>query len=224
MLLLEHLISLYAPLCCLGCGIESDALVCESCQTAIPPVPSRCYRCRSVTREFAVCERCRKYTVLRHVLVATHYEGVAKELLHAVKYERGRSGIVEMVELMAPLLRLLPQDVVFVPVPTATSRVRQRGYDQAVLLARTISRERRLDVADVLVRLGQAHQVGSNRRDRLLHLKDAFRTQRTARIRGAHVVLVDDVLTTGATIETAARVLKKAGAKQVDAIVFSQAG
>jgi ComF family protein len=224
MLLLEHLIRLYAPLCCLGCGIESDALVCESCRAVTPLVPSRCYRCRSVTREFAVCERCRKHTALRQVLVATHYEGVAKELLHAVKYERGRSGIVEMVELMAPLLRLLPQDAVFVPVPTATSRVRQRGYDQAVLLAQAISRERGFGVADVLVRLGQAHQVGSNRRDRLLHLKGAFRVQRAASIRGAHVVLVDDVLTTGATIETAARVLKKAGAKQVDAIVFSQAG
>ena len=93
-----------------------------------------------------------------------------------------------------------------------------------MLLARAISREWGLDVADVLVRLGQAHQVGSNRRDRLLHLKGAFRVQHAARIRGAHVVLVDDVLTTGATIETAARVLKKAGAKRVDAIIFSQAG
>ena len=224
MLLLEKLIGLYAPFTCLGCHREENRLLCLSCRTALPLVPSRCYRCRSVTREFAVCVSCRRSTSLRTVLVATHYDGIPKELLHRAKYERARSGISEMVELMTPMLEVLPRDALLVPVPTATSRVRQRGYDQAELLARALSATSGLARRAVLARLGQAHQVGAGRKERTEHLREAFRMQHPKAIAGKHVILVDDVLTTGATLETAARILKKAGAKQVDAVVFCQAG
>lgn len=224
MLLFERLISLYAPLVCLGCSKEADALLCPSCRAHVPTVPTRCYRCRAVTRDYVVCDGCRRHTSLRRVLVAMHYDGLAKELVHRAKYERARAGIAEMAELMTPLLPLLPDKIIFVPVPTATSRVRQRGYDQAVALAQLLARSSGSGVVQALSRLGQAHQVGAGRKERLEHLEHAFRLVRPQRIRGAHCILVDDVLTTGATLETAARVLKRAGARRVDAIVFAQAG
>ncbi|QQS18974.1 ComF family protein [Candidatus Saccharibacteria bacterium] len=153
-----------------------------------------------------------------------YYDDLAKELLHHAKYERARSGIVEISELMAPLLQSLPADSLFVPVPTATSRVRQRGYDQAAVLAKELSAVSGLAKCDALARLGQAHQVGAGRKERLEHLKGAFRVLKPKDITGRHIILVDDVLTTGATLETAARLLKKSGAHRVDAIVFCQAG
>lgn len=224
MLLLEKLIGVYAPHVCLGCAAEEDRLLCLSCRAALAYVPSRCYRCRAVTKDFDVCVSCRRYTPLRRVLVLTHYDDLPKELLHHAKYERARSGIAEMAELMKPLLQFVPSDTVFVPVPTATSRVRQRGYDQAVGLAEVLSALAGTSCSHSLARLGQAHQVGAGRKERLEHLQGAFRVTRPKEVAGKHIILVDDVLTTGATLETAARVLKKAGAKQVDAIVFSQAG
>ncbi|QQS20213.1 ComF family protein [Candidatus Saccharibacteria bacterium] len=156
--------------------------------------------------------------------VALHYDGLAKELLHHAKYERARSGLAEMAELLAPLLAHLPKDAVLVPVPTATRRVRQRGYDQAEVLARILAGSQNVLCESFLARTSQAHQVGSGKAERLRHLEGAFRIIHANRLQGKHIILVDDVLTSGATLETAGRLLKKAGAKQVDAIVFAQAG
>jgi len=158
------------------------------------------------------------------VYVATHYDDEqVRKLLHATKYERARDGIQSMVDCIVPALSGLPNDVLLVPVPTASSRVRQRGYDQAVLLAHEIGVRTNLHSARFLARIGQAHQVGAGRTKRIEHLKGAFRSVHNRGLRDAHIVLVDDVLTTGATLETAARVLKQAGVAQVDAIVFAQA-
>ena len=139
-----------------------------------------------------------------------------------MKYERARAGIAEAAALLGPLMPCMPTDVVLVHIPTATSRVRQRGYDHAGLLARSLSRQERIAHVGCLSRMGQAHQVGSGRMARLRQLEHAFRLVRQDRIRGRHVVLVDDVLTSGATLETAARVLRRAGAARVSAIVFAQ--
>ncbi len=220
--LLETLIRIYAPFRCLGCESETDKLICDSCVLHVPRVPSRCYRCLSVTRDFAVCRACRHKTPLRHVYVATHYHDLPKELLHAAKYERARAGLEQMATLCAPLLSLLPPDIRIIPVPTASSRVRRRGYDQAIVFARHLAKQNGGDITQVLQRFGQAHQVGANRVERIAHLQDALRVVKKPTIQNTHLLLVDDVLTTGATLETAARLLKKAGARQVDALVFSQ--
>jgi ComF family protein len=118
---------------------------------------------------------------------------------------------------------IFDEDAVLVPVPTATSRVRQRGYDQAELLCRELASLTRLPYRTALARHGQSRQVGTNRTERRAHLEGALRVRHPETIQGKHVVLVDDVLTTGATIEAAAKVIRRAGAKRVDAIVFAQA-
>jgi len=148
---------------------------------------------------------------------------MAKELVHRTKYERAQSGTREMAVAMTTLMSLFDANVVLAHIPTASSRVRTRGYDHARLLAKYIARHQKLPTATLLARIGQAHQVGSNRAQRVKQLEGAFRPVREAQIRGKHIVLVDDVLTSGATLETAARVLKHAGAKRVSAIVFAQA-
>ena len=223
MLILERIISVIAPHTCLGCGVENDALLCGACRESLAPVPSRCYKCRAATQNYQVCKRCRRTTPLFSVFVGYPHADLAKALVHRAKYERAQSGLAEMAQLLATVTRDVDESALFTHVPTASSRVRMRGYDHALLLARHLCGVSHRNRRTLLVRVGQAHQVGSSRSQRLRQLQGAFRAVRASDIRGRHVVLVDDVLTTGATLEMAARELKRAGAKRVSAIVFAQA-
>lgn len=223
MSILEKIISVIAPHTCLECGVEADVLLCENCRQSLPLVPSRCYRCKTVTDDYAVCRTCQPSTPLRQVVVYTHYQAAAKELIHRIKYERAQSGVREIAQLLYERSGALPNKVVLTHIPTASSRVRLRGYDHAKLTARFLARESSLPHFTLLRRLGQAQQMGAHRAERLRQLQQAFRPVHKELIQGAHIVLIDDVLTTGATVETAARILRRAGAARVSAIVFAQA-
>jgi ComF family protein len=223
MSVIETIVRLFAPHICLSCGLEEDRLLCEDCAHLVLRLPSRCYRCRAATQDYRVCDDCAPSTPLEQVFVRTPYRDPAKELMHRMKYERARAGVNDVAKLMTTLLSLLPEDGLLTHVPTATARVRQRGYDHAWLLTRALAHYSKLEHATVLARVGQAHQVGSGRAERIRQLRGAFRPIHEASIRGRQIVLVDDVLTTGATLETAAQTLRKAGASRVCAIVFAQA-
>lgn len=222
MSIIDRIASIYAPFTCLGCGNEQNRLLCDACIETVALVPSRCYRCHKTTRGYEVCASCKTKTPLRRVAAWAHYQEYPKALIQRAKYERAATGLYEAANLMSTLLPQFGSDLLLVPVPTATSRVRQRGYDQAAVMARRLAKISGLPYARLLARLGQAHQVGSGRSERVAHLRNAFRPLRADRIRGAHILLIDDVCTTGATLESAAQALRKAGAKRVDALVFAQ--
>lgn len=175
-------------------------------------------------RAASVCTACKRTTPLRTVATCFAYEGLAKELLHTAKYERAEAGLREIAQLMAPSLAVFDDVDAIVPVPTASSRERERGYDHARLVATYLGRQSTIRPERLLTRLGQAHQVGATRLSRIKQMKDAFRIVGPLdKVRGKHIVLVDDVCTTGATLEEAARVLKRAGATRVDALLFARA-
>jgi len=109
-----------------------------------------------------------------------------------------------------------------VPVPTATSRVRQRGFAHGELLAKMIAAELRMEYSLALRRLGQIRQLGSKRENRLVQLSDSFAAKNQRRVIDRKILLVDDVLTTGGTLIAASKVLKSAGAKEVNALVFAK--
>lgn len=220
----ETVIRLFAPYVCLECGVEDDRLLCVACVAAIPRLPSRCYQCYVTTKASVICDSCRPHSALQQVIVAVPYQGSAQHIVHALKYERAQSAAKELAEcIYEAACSVVPQDALITHVPTATARVRKRGYDHAKLLARHTANMLDQPHTTLLGRIGQAHQVGAGRQKRLLQLEGAFRPIRTERIRGRHIVLVDDVVTTGATLETAARVLLGAGAATVSAVVFAQA-
>lgn len=197
--------------------------MCRLClPNTFPDLPSRCYKCKRITSNFAVCGRCKKLTSLRHVWIRTDYDHTAKTLLRMYKFERARSAVTPITELMDESLPYLPKDTVLIPVPTATSRVRQRGYDHAALLARGIAQKQGFFWLRAVTHLSQSRQVGANRQKRLTQLHNALIVTKPVLVKGRHILIVDDVVTTGATIETMARVLKKAGAKSVNALVFTQ--
>lgn len=222
MALLDGLFAIIAPYDCLSCGQEGS-LLCAWCRPdACPPLPPQCYRCHRLSSNSRVCAGCRSRTRLSYVWLRSEYDDLAKKLVHELKFSNNQAAAAVIAELMVDAMPFLPPEIVIVHIPTSTSHVRQRGYDQAKLIAKQLARRTGRQQAVLLGRTGQVQQVGSKRRERLTQLKDTFRTTHPGLIKGAHVLLVDDVVTTGATLEEAARTLKQAGAKQVDAVAFAR--
>ena len=220
--MLDKAIGLLAPHVCLACGAEGS-LLCTSCSyDALPPLPDRCYRCKSLTHDSAVCQKCRRQTVLRYVWPRADYEGTAKEIVYSLKFGRAKVAAHLMADLLDEALPSLPQRTVITYVPTATSRVRFRGYDQSLLIAKALAKKRGLRMETLLARVGQSRQVGSDRKHRLAQAERNYRVVKANKISRASVLVVDDILTTGATVEAAAKLLRSAGAKEVSATVFAQ--
>lgn len=217
----DQILQVFAPFDCLGCQVEG-ILVCKDCQNhAFVPAPGCCYKCLKPTKK-TICAVCRPTTVLSSVWVATAYQGLAVKLIARLKFSRTQAAAHIIAQIMDQTLPSVAADYIVVHVPTANQRVRQRGYDQAQLIAREFARSRGLRYQALLMRRGNTRQLGANRKERLQQLATAYYSPHPNRIRDASILLVDDVLTTGATLETAARVLKAAGASTVRAITFAQ--
>jgi len=180
---------------------------------------SRCFICNEQTEDFSTCSKCRRKTVLNNVWVAADYDGTVKDLVQGFKYERQRASARPLAELMDKALPFAEPSTIVTHVPTATNRIRTRGYDHALLLAQKIASLRSLKHRTLLGRLGQSQQMGASRKTRLEQTEKSFIAVKPRKIKSAHILLVDDILTTGSTLRSAAQELKKAGAKTVTAVV-----
>lgn len=219
--MIEQIISLIASHDCLQCGKEGS-LLCWPCLQLLPPLTSHCYRCQHPTTGNLICKTCQGQVQLLRLIAATNYEGPAKQIVTKVKYARAVQGVKPMARLLASKIDSSEYDII-THIPTASSRIRQRGYDQAECLAQEISLILGLPHASLLARLGKQRQVGSQRQVRLLQLRTAFRPKHSVLTGNKRILLVDDVSTTGASIEAAATVLQRSGAKAVSAAVFAKA-
>ena len=182
--------------------------VCAGCGG---PGPSPCRRCTGGMRavgEIAPPEP------LCGLWAAFVYAGAGRELLARLKYRNQRSSVRWLASAM---VGALPSDFVVEAVtwaPTSHQRRRRRGFDQAELLARALGREAAVPVVPLLKRVDAAGQTGRSRSQRSRAPEFSSRHPPPAT-----VLLVDDVVTTGATLQAAAETLIRAGAKRVEAVV-----
>ena len=217
----DQILQLFAPFECLGCHREGG-LLCHQCGIeAIEVAPGCCYRCLRPTPS-ALCDDCRDRTRLCDVQVASSYTNLSVQLISRLKFARTQAAAQLIAKIMDNRLPPSAVDTIVVHVPTATQRVRQRGYDQAQLIAREFARYRRLPCQALLRRQGHSRQLGAGRQERRQQLEGAFYCPVPSKVSGRRILLIDDVLTTGATVEVAAKVLESAGAKEVSAALFAQ--
>lgn len=220
--LIEMAVSLLAPHACLACRREGLP-VCTACAEQCFEAPlSRCYRCAAPSERSATCRTCSGGTPLGHVWVAASYAGAAKETIGLLKFQRAKAAACVIADCLDRRLPPLPAGAIVSAVPTANSRVRLRGYDQARLIASGLAKKRGLMYQDALWRVKTTRQVGANRSDRFRYLENAFTVRKPKRLAGRHILLIDDVLTTGATLESAARELHRHGVGRIDAAVFAR--
>jgi ComF family protein len=233
----EEVLSLLAPLECASCssGIEGGVF-CETCALGLCECdPAVCAACPAPVAARGLCHACRaRLAPLDGVVCAYEYASPLSETIAKMKYE----GHDELAEPLGSCLqsglrnRLMPSpDTLLLAVPLHDRRLRARGFDQGWLLTRgfrsALPRPRPIALARLLQRTRDTTpQVGLGRRARERNLAGAFRVESGssgARISGRDVVLIDDVLTTGATLRAAAEALHDAGARTVLGVTLARA-
>lgn len=198
-------------------------MICPGCyQTNFLLPLSRCYICNKITKQHRVCRACRSSSRLRRVWWLGSYESLLKQLITEMKYSRKRSHARSFGQYLAEALPYLPATTVVVHIPTASKRIRRRGFDQALILADSFGMARQLTQVSALRRINQIELIGKHRKERLAAMQAAFQVAKNVNLNGVSVLLIDDVLTTGASLEAAAALLRQAGARHVDAAVVAR--
>lgn len=233
--LIDAGVDLLFPPQCVACH-RSGSWLCATCTASIEVIhPPLCRRCGLPLQPPGAgetpplrCSGCREASTEWEALLAYAYHaGALREAIHQFKYEDLRCLAPVLGGLMADGWKSLAPDGwqphAIVPIPLHPSRQRQRGYNQATLLARELSAHLRCQMADnVLIRVrATAPQVGLGVHERRENVQGAFRCQ-DDRLRDKRIMLVDDVCTTGSTLESACLALKEAGAASVLAYTLAR--
>lgn len=211
---------------CLGCGTKGPQL-CISCAKNMPRTRQRCIGCRQPSPAGMTCKVCVPQWHLHRVFAATAYRNtLARKVIKALKYRYDRSlaGPLALRTLTALHGGRVPPNPLFVPVPLHTSRKRWRGFNQAALLAQAAADAGLFSYSEALKRIRntspQTKTLG--RAERFEAMSGAFAVTDTKAIENRHIVLVDDVCTTGATLNACAQALLEYGARSVTGLVIAR--
>jgi ComF family protein len=202
---------------CLLCGAFAGTnLVCDACERDLPRLGAHCERCAVPLPQAGLCGNCRAHApAFDRALAVFEYRFPVDRLVQRFKYSADLACGRWLARELARSCALEPRpDLVFAP-PLSRGRLRSRGFNQALELARHVGRQLgvRCVVRGLHKNFDTAPQPGLGRRARRAKLRGAFAC--TVALRGARVALVDDVMTTGATADALAAVLKRAGAAEV---------
>lgn len=206
------------PPVCLGCGVEGE-YICAACSFDMPRLEGPlCPSCGTPMPLNVLCGRCKvRLPSAEGIRSVFAMEGAVRDAVHGLKYGQLRVLAGPLGREMAAELEAMPfaPDVV-APVPLHRRRLRERGYNQSALLAQRIGVEAGIRFeADLLARHRDTPQQTqmTNREQRLANVALAFSSGTDAS--GLRVLVVDDVFTTGATLQSCARVLRANGAAEV---------
>ncbi|MDD4899690.1 MAG: ComF family protein [Candidatus Omnitrophica bacterium] len=229
---LKPLVNLIYPKKCLACSTRlatetTNVFTCRACDEAIKKnLPPFCISCgrQLEKKSFAknICVDCQRRKLhFDRAFSPCRYEGVIKELLHQFKY-KGKDYLGEPLgKIMTDFIREynLPIDYLdcVIPVPLHKVKLREREFNQAKVLGEKIARSFQKDLLDsVLVRKRHTKaQAELEKNARLLNVRDSFAVTESSLVKNKNILLVDDVLTTGATCSEAAKSLKGSGANIV---------
>ncbi len=222
----ETILDFLFPQWCVGCGREGNFL-CDSCRDSLPRIaPPVCPKCGKPQAGGTLCPSCADQQVtIDGVRSPFRFEGVIRQAVHQLKYKNLRALAVPLARLLADYLitNPLPGEVL-VPVPLHQKRLRERGYNQSSLLVRELGRLTGLPVIDdclIRKRYAPPQTRTATVEERQSNVVDTFAC-RNNRLEGKQALLVDDVSTSGATLDACATALKASGAITVWGLVLAR--
>lgn len=218
----------WLPSRCVVCRAWPAQRICVDCASTLAPLRRRCPRCALPLADGApACGHClREPSGLDACVAVVDYAWPWSGLVTQLKFHGApgvASALAELMRTRPDACEMVAACDALVPLPLAPGRLRERGYNQAQLLARALARTKLR--AHWLVRSRETTaQTRLDRRERLRNLQGAFRLTPAAQAQlpGKSVLLVDDVMTTGASLHAAAEVLRGGGALSVSALVFAR--
>ena len=218
-ILAEFLFSAQCPCC--GSGVSSSGGLCARCESGLSEYAGDCPVCGGVTS--GVCPDCGDRKVYYDRSLSLYrYDAAARRMIAALKSgnspELGRFLGERSADSFGP--RPLPDIITFVPV--SKKRRRERGYNQAELIARSLGRRLGVPVRGLLFAFGAGNQKRMHYHERFLNMLGRFGADGNRDLEGRSVLLVDDVFTTGSTVNECARILKKMGAAAVFSLTVAR--
>ncbi|MBI5555141.1 MAG: ComF family protein [Elusimicrobia bacterium] len=231
-IILNTIFPLKCEVCRQQVPLSAGARICQSCRGKILLIGDYfCRKCgKSLQVETAFCVDCHRDDTLYYesIKAAGIYQGVLRESIHVFKYNRRSCLGPDLGEFMLSSYQKhfgLNSFDKLVPVPLHKKQYRQRQYNQSEVLAKNLSRATGIPVAvNVLARIrGTRPQFTLNRQERASNIRNAFQVKNRDWLKGSKVLVIDDICTTGSTINECARILKQAGAIEVHGLVLAHA-
>lgn len=228
MKLLCSLKDFLAPKKCMNCA-SLGVFLCENCMEHIQKNLPFCYVCKKSSPNFEIHSNCKKEIYLDTLVVPYHYkETLIKKSITDGKFYKKQEVFEELGRYIAPIVRTTLQKTdlknsIIIPIPLHLFRSWKRGYNQSEILARTLAKELIIPF-DTLIKKQKntRHQSHLSRQARLLNIKNCFTIKKSNidKVDNKIIILVDDVVSTGATLNEAAKILKQNGAKEVMWVVI----
>lgn len=220
----EYLISIFFPKHCPFCGrpMETHRAYCEECEQKLPWVPSNTL-CPTCGKKNCICSN---DPFLKRLYVPFFYDGLVANAVKSLKFYNKRGYSRPLGALLAQYTCQENSNLSFdcvIPIPMTKRDIRKRGYSQSELMARFIGERLGIPVEKgSLIKIHQTEkQHRLNAEERKINLKDAFTVKNPESLKGKSVLLCDDVITTGATLQEAAKTLRAAGITDISAVVVA---
>jgi ComF family protein len=227
------ILDLIFPIKCLSCQKEGD-WICKKCLQKFPRYEKQvCPICeKNITPLGAVCLGCKNKSFLDGIFVISPYsKPLVKKSLHYFKYRF-------IAKLSQPLAKIILEEFdkanfpifdLILPVPLHSKKLRHRGFNQSELIAKYLAKnmatgfEINLSKNNLIrIKYSQSQMNLKNTAERKENVKNSFKIKNPAEITGKNILLIDDITTTGATLESCAQILKKGEAKSVFATVIAR--
>lgn len=207
----DRLLEKVAPYLCCGCG-KQGTILCECCAYNINDTPSFvCFACLR-PESTGVCDT--HTSPLLATWIVSWRRDTLQRVIDAYKFKRVKRAALSLAGLLHTRVPLLPSNTIIVPVPTRAHHIRQRGYDHTLLIAQEFATLRHLEVARTLKTRAHHTQHTLSRAEREMEVKDSFILTETAPRDVPHLI-IDDIVTTGSTLQEAARVLASSGVSTI---------
>jgi len=224
--LTEFCLDLIFPKTCVYCG-GFGSFVCGKCLVKIKPIKTQvCPKCGKISDLGKWCPGCKGKSSLTGIIVGAAYRsGPTKEMIHYLKYNSVKELAGPLADLLIDQLieEELSNKVIVTSVPLHKKRYLERGYNQSELIAKIVADKLGLNYQNLLVRKKYTEpQVKLKGDDRRSNLAGAFTALDSTNIKGKTIFLVDDVSTTGSTLEECAKVLRAAGARRIYGLVIAR--